>query len=525
MKEIKLKAKSIFRQPSVLDIAVFIQVLFISFQNLFTIRDVLDNDMSKLFVHIAEMWKNKNIFISDWLYEDLELGFSSVFAFFIYGITRNIYFSFGLASIIFLLIYLYVIWEFLGTADFGREERLFAMLVFMVPYSYGQLMYSHMMFFSASYYCIKVLVPLIAFTFLTGGKGYIKKHIPLTVLYFFLLFVTSASTGTYVFITGLVPLIGAYVFMGCPRDREKTLFLTASLADTAAGLAASILAPVSYAAYTAEYKTSEELHEACVSLVTCFFEMMGCFPDDVVPVFSAAGIACLLRSVFSIIFLLFAGAYFVRGLRAIHKKPGNPRDVMSIYALILSACNLIIVIMTGLTGHTRYILISLCPMLFIFAAEIYEKIYRTREKYVQISMLAAFFLMLFLSDHNMAYGNPYPYFRADSVKYDNLQTILDEYPDKNVVFLNDMGTTEILRARNIGNERIFLTYATEDATDFGEGYVVTDYYKSLTEPGCISDDYLLVVNSDWGDIEELPDDMKAGFEEKGRYQNFIVYSR
>ena len=85
-----------------------------------------------------------------------------------------------------------MIWEFLGTADFGREERLFAMLVFMVPYSYGQLMYSHMMFFSASYYCIKVLVPLIAFTFLTGGKGYIKKHIPLTVLYFFLLFVTSA---------------------------------------------------------------------------------------------------------------------------------------------------------------------------------------------------------------------------------------------------------------------------------------------------------------------------------------------
>ena len=54
---------------------------------------------------------------------------------------------------------------------------------------------------------------------------------------------------------------------------------------------------------------------------------------------------------------------------------------------------------------------------------------------------------------------------------------------------------------------------------------MTDYYKSLTEPGCISDDYLLVVNSDWGDIEELPDDMKAGFEEKGRYQNFIVYSR
>ncbi len=513
------------RDIGILDIAVAVQVLFIAFQNLFTIRDVLDNDMSKLFVHIAEMWKHKNIFIADWLYEDLELGFSSVFAFFIYGITKNIYFSFGLASIIFLLIYLYVISEFLGTAGFGREEKRFAMLVFMVPYSYGQLMYTHMMFFSASYYCIKVLVPLTAFTVLVAGKGYIRKHIPLMVLYFFLLFVTSASTGTYVFITGLVPLFGTYVFVGCPRDKEKTLFVIASVVDAVVGVAASILAPVSYAIYTSEIITSDSLHDVCVSLVTCFFEMMGGFPDDVDPVFTATGVACLLRSLFSVLFLMFTAAYFVRGLRAVRKKPECPRDVMAVYAVMLAVCNLFIVIMTGLTGHTRYILISLCPLLFIFAAELYEKIYRGREKFVQFSMLTSFFIMLLLSDLNMAYGNPYPYYRNDSAKYDNLQAILDEYPEKNVVFLNDMGTTEIMRARNIDNDRIFLTYAAEGATDFGEGYVVTDYYRSLTEPDCISDDHLLVVNDYWGSIDDLPEDKREGFAETGRYQNYIVYNR
>ena len=89
-----------------------------------------------------------------------------------------------------------------------------------------------------------------------------------------------------------------------------------------------------------------------------------------------------------------------------------------------------------------------------------------------------------------------------------------------------MGTTEIMRARNIGNDRIFLTYAAEGATDFGEGYVVTDYYRSLTEPDCISDDFLLVVNADWGDdIADLPEAMREGFNETGRYQNFIVYAK
>ena len=509
----------------VLDVAVIIQTLFISFQNLFGIREVLDNDMGKLFVHIAEMWKQRTIFISDWLYEDLELGFSSAFAFFIYGITKNIYVSFGLASILFLLIFLYVINEFLGLADFCNEEKKFAMLVFMVPYSFGQLMYTHMLFFSASYYCIKVIVPLTCFTILVAEQGYIRKHIPLTVLYFVFLFVTSFSTGTYVFITGLVPLIGTYVFTGCPKNREKSLFIVASIVDAAVGIVASILAPVSFAAYSSEIVTSDKLHDVYVSLIICFFEMMGAFPNDTSPVFSYTGIGCLLRSLFSILFLIFVGAYFIRGLKAIYKKPESTRDIVSIYAVILALCNLFIVIMTGLTGNTRYILISMCPMLFIFAAELYEKIYRGRERYVQICMLFSFFGMLILSDLNMAYGDPYPYYRADSIKYDNLQTILDEYPDKNVVFLNDTGTTEILRARNIGDDRIFLAYATEGATDFGEGYVVTDYYRSLIEPDCISDDYLLVVNDHFGNIDDLPEEKKSGFEEIGRYQNFIVYNR
>ncbi len=523
---VKSFADSIKERCTFLDIAVLLQVLFISFQNLFTIRDVLDNDMAKLFVHVAEMVKQGDIFIRDWLYEDLELGFSSFFAIFIYAVTRNIYVSFGIASIIFLIIYLYVINEFLKLPGFDHDARRFAMLVFMVPYSFGQLMYSHMLFFSASYYCIKVIVPLMAFVFLVAeDKDYFKKHKGLLILYFVFLFVTSASTGTYVFITGLVPLMGVYIFMGCSRSREKTLFLTASLADTVAGLAFSVLAPVDYAAYNAELTTSNSLHDVCVSLITCFFEMMGCMPDDPIAVSSLQGVSCMLRALFTIIFVLFMIAYSIRGGRAFYFKAGKVRDFMSIYAVVLLFCNLFIVIMTGLTDNTRYMLISLCPMMFIFAAELYEKIYSAQERHVQVCMLGVFFVMLLLSDHNMAFGNPYPYYRSDSAKYDKLQNLLDEEPDKDVVFLNDMGTTEILRARNIENDRIFLTYASEGATDFGEGYVVTDYFRSLTEPDSIGDDYLLVVNKDWGTIDDMPDKIKYNYQELGEYSNFIVYSK
>ena len=240
---------------------------------------------------------------------------------------------------------------------------------------------------------------------------------------------------------------------------------------------------------------------------------------------SLTGAACLLRCVFIVLFVLFMFAYSARGMRAIYNKPSTTRDAMSIYATVLLMCNLLIVIMTGLTDNTRYILISICPLLFIYAAELYEKIYMNRERYVQYAILIALFGIIFLSDINMASGDPYPYSRTDSAKYDNLQTILDKYPDKNVVFLNDMGTTEIMRARNIGSDRIFLTYVTEGDTDFGEGYVVTDYYRSLTEPDCIDDDYLLVINDHDGSLDDLEEDKKEGFTEAGYYQNFTVYSR
>lgn len=517
--------KKFIENISIFEIAVVIQFLFISFQNLFTIRDVLDNDMGKLFAHIAEMWKQKNIFIADWLYEDLELGFSSVFAFFIYGITKNIYVSFGLASIIFLIIYLYVIHELLGLAGFDQKAQCVAMLAFMVPYSYGQLMYTHMLFFGPGYYCIKVLVPLIALACLISETGYFRKHIPLLVLYYFLLFVTSASTGTYVFLTGLVPLIGTYAFVGCPRSREKTVFVVTSVIDALAGIAASILAPVSYAIYTSMLTSSEELHDSIAFLINRFAEMMGCLPGDSVEVSSVTGAACLLRCVFIVLFVIFTAAYFSRGLYAIYKKPKSVRDALSIYAAILLACNLLIVILTGLTDNARYLLVAICPLLIIYAAELYEKVYTVRESFVRVFMVLTLFGMLFLSDLNMAYGDPYPYSRKDSAKYDKLQEILDEYPDKNVVFFNDTGTTEIMRARNIGNDRIFITYAADGGEDSQGGFVVTDYYRSLTEPGCIEDGYLLVINDHDGEIEDLPEDMRAGYQEAGYYQNFIVYAK
>ena len=146
----------------VLAIAVVLQFGFIAYANLFTIREVMDNDMAKLFVHIAEMWRTKSVIIPGWVYDTtVEIDCSSVLAVFIYGITGDIYISFGIANIIFLSLYLYIIARFAEVAGFTPEAGRLAMLAVMIPYSFGQLLYFDMMFFGGAYYCMKVAVRYI----------------------------------------------------------------------------------------------------------------------------------------------------------------------------------------------------------------------------------------------------------------------------------------------------------------------------------------------------------------------------
>ena len=87
----------------VLAVFLAVQCILTVFANLVLITENIDCDIAKLYVHAVEMWRNGRILIPGWSYlTTLELDCPLLFAVPLYGLTGNIFLSFGISNIIFL---------------------------------------------------------------------------------------------------------------------------------------------------------------------------------------------------------------------------------------------------------------------------------------------------------------------------------------------------------------------------------------------------------------------------------------
>ena len=90
-------------------IIIILEILFIIYMNTLKCAAYPELDMAKLYRHAIEMVRNGSIVIDGWNYiTTMELDCSLLLALPFYAVTNNIYISFGLANIIFMLIYVYV---------------------------------------------------------------------------------------------------------------------------------------------------------------------------------------------------------------------------------------------------------------------------------------------------------------------------------------------------------------------------------------------------------------------------------
>lgn len=190
-----------------------IQLLLIAFCNLTLIDKNIDCDNAKLFVHTMNMWREKSLLIPGWSYTTtLELDCSSILALPLYGILGNIYLAYGIANILFVLIFIAVLFYMFDGEKV--EYPLLAANFVCIPYSLGMLAYFNMMFFCGSQYIMKILIPLLFVGVLLqmdGRRGeHKKKLIVMSGLYIGLVLLTSVSSGVYVTFTGLIPVIAAY---------------------------------------------------------------------------------------------------------------------------------------------------------------------------------------------------------------------------------------------------------------------------------------------------------------------------
>lgn len=506
----------------VLQAAVVIQIAFIVYINLFTIPQVLDNDMAKLFVNIAEMWRQKRVLIPGWVYDTtVEIDCSSVLAVLFYGITKDIFLSFGIANIVFLFLYLFITRSLLGIAGFEGTAVKLAMLALITPYSFGQLLYIDMLFFGGAYYCMKAAVPLLAITVLLSDESHRMRTVFFSVLLTLFALITGFSSGPYVFVSATLPVLGVYILYS-EKTRRNDIVMVLLGAASVIGIGLNTLVPYDMKASVFTMISNGTFPESVTSFVLCYIEMMGGLPDQSISIVSAEGIKYVLRMVWALMLAAFAAACVIRAVRAYLGKRKGKRDMLMLYVAALVSASVLILVLTGLGNNTRYLMVSLCPLIIVFTAELYEKALKGRGALIGVCFAAAFAVMMILSDRETLKGDPYPFMRADTIKYDELDNILSGYPDKDVVFLNDVGTTEILRARNIGSGREYVTLMHESG-DFADGLMVCDYYASVTEPGAIDPDHILVTNENFAEIDSLPEEICEGYEKAGEFQIYTVY--
>lgn len=172
---------------------------------------VTDYDASMLFYHVMSMWKEKALLIPDWVYMTTgEWDCASVLALPVYGLTGNFKLAFGLANTCNVALFALVVSRlFQGiSAQHGRSKgMLLAIGLILMPYCWGQLDYANMLFYSGAQYIYKVLLPLWLISLYVGMP---KKSVPAvlySVAFYLLVFATASSSGLYVMICGLFPVL------------------------------------------------------------------------------------------------------------------------------------------------------------------------------------------------------------------------------------------------------------------------------------------------------------------------------
>ena len=533
-----LKTKFRFTLP---ELALFVLLLaefcFVAYANFRLIERTLDCDSAMLMTHAAEMWHTKHVFIPSWVMETmLEIDTALLPAVPLYALFGNIYTAFGLANILVLLAYWFFFCSLLKRMGQPRTARLAACILVTIPWSFGQLLYFNMMFFSGGYYGIKVLLPLMLIWLLTtkkedrGALFYV-----ILALTTFFSFAFSISTGPYSLICVILPLAGLYVWLTLgekQKPREilsgwlldlKSLILYAQGIAAAAGILVSAAMHVNSTGSNMRILGYRDFTANLLCLLSDYFELLGAFPREGVKIMSLTGISAFAHFLPALLALIALIALVVRYFPRLKATADiAPSQHTIYYLLLLFLWNGAILLVCEIMGETRYLLMGLVPMIpliVLFYHDLLIKVQGLAQRF--LAMLAVFALLVLCaacSDLTILNDDCNPPMAAENTKYEGVVALLNGLPETQVFFLNDTGRAEILRVLDAGSGREYLSYMVGDG-----GVIVHDYYESHTDASYFEPDHLLIVNEALGSLDDLPEYLKNCYEEVGEYQGIRIY--
>lgn len=461
-------------------VGIVIQIGALAVFNLTRLPYESNYDSSCAYAQIVEMWRQKRILLKDWAYQTT-LGIDSpvLLGALFYGITKNAFTAFGLANIVTVIVYAFLFYDILKQADVKKNMRLLAVLFLLTPYSTGQLGYMPMLFTSAGSYAYKLLVPLLLIDILVRmHKGQeIKKYWYLILFATFFVFDTAVSSGEYILLCAVLPLIGYEILHVLIGNDIKQIFnkrLGFLILESAiyvvgikVGRRTGIIESVGSQMMLTKAKHFPSVIAKCL---TGIFQLFGGIPDyEDIPVTQTYGMMYLFRF-FLVAVILASWIYLLKHLKENEKYKELVGMITCIFAV-----NLIVLIFANVNYATktfeyRYHLISMIPMILltsIAASDLWEK----RKLLEQTIVLVTIVLLLFVNVYD------YKNYMRDCYNYQgDMQGITLTAEQEGVHLIITIGSESISMGRCMRNVNPNVEISTWGGYNHGVGWGASTYY-------------------------------------------------
>lgn len=461
-------------------VGIVIQIGALAVFNLTRLPYESNYDSSCAYAQIVEMWRQKRILLKDWAYQTT-LGIDSpvLLGALFYGITKNAFTAFGLANIVTVIVYACLFYDILKQADVKKNMRLLAVLFLLTPYSTGQLGYMPMLFTSAGSYAYKLLVPLLLIDILVRMyKGQeIKKYWYLILFATFFVFDTAVSSGEYILLCAVLPLIGYEILHVLIGNDIKQIFnkrLGFLILESAiyvvgikVGRRTGIIESVGSQMMLTKAKHFPSVIAKCL---TGIFQLFGGIPDyEDIPVTQTYGMMYLFRFFLAAV-ILASWIYLLKHLKENEKYKELVGMITCIFAV-----NLIVLIFANVNYATktfeyRYHLISMIPMILltsIAASDLWEK----RKLLEQTIVLVTIVLLLFVNVYD------YKNYMRDCYNYQgDMQGITLTAEQEGVHLIITIGSESISMGRCMRNVNPNVEISTWGGYNHGVGWGASTYY-------------------------------------------------
>ncbi|MBR5376846.1 MAG: hypothetical protein IK139_06155 [Lachnospiraceae bacterium] len=424
----------------VLEIAVtavlLAQLAFVLLMNIFRADTMIDFDSSSAYMHEMEMGSQGKLFPSEYSYQaSLDLDGAAVISAILYRFTGDIFLARGIANDLVVLLYLYVVSSVLGSLPLSKTWKRFGILLFFIPYSVNILGYWRTMFAGGGFFAFRALVPLLIISLildLESGKK-LKDYAIKALLLLFIVFLTGLSSGAYVMLCAVFPLIlweAVRAFLkGAPGEiRSKRMRL--GLAALLAAFAGIVLQKAVGFSSTADSKvilTSKKWIDAMLAAFAGIFELFGGLTvhEDVrLFSFEACGTAVDLLVTCIIITAVIYTVIICIIKKEIPDMNGYIFSLMLVNAMMFSFLDL----RYGDTVfESRYHLIPMLPALFLFAKMLDDisksaRLQNLQKRTLQVLIVILFFASMLYGDAQWVYAKT----ALGSEKLKDLNRIMEE---------------------------------------------------------------------------------------------------